>query len=211
MKSAAGPAGAKFWARFEETSSGAAPTSPRAPEGADYKSIQAAVDAAGPGAEIVVDNGTYTESLWIAKPRLTLRSATRHGAKIVAPQKRDAIGLGESANYITLDGFDITAPGGNGVQTNRTGIKHVLNHHTIVRNCDIHDCGGGGIQLNHGDYRTVEYNLVRHCASTALGARAASPSGRRSRWTGSPVSISSSAGTSFGTTAIRPRERTGTG
>ena len=65
-----------------------------------------------------------------------------------------------------MDGFDVTAPGGNGIQTNHTGIKHILNHHTIVRNCYIHDCGGGGIQLNHGDYRTVEYNVVRHCAST---------------------------------------------
>jgi pectin methylesterase-like acyl-CoA thioesterase len=34
---------------------------------ADYNSIQAAVDAAQPGAEIVVENGTYTESIWIAK------------------------------------------------------------------------------------------------------------------------------------------------
>ena len=135
-------------------------------QGAGYDSIQAAVDAAQPGTEIVVENGTYTESVWIAKARLTLRSASKHGAKIVAPQKRDAFGLGQDANYITLDGFDITAPGGNGVQTNQTGIKHVLNHHTTVKNCYIHDCGGGGIQLNHGDYRTVEYNVVRRCAST---------------------------------------------
>ncbi len=134
--------------------------------GADYKSIQAAVDAAEPGVEIVVENGTYTESIWIAKARLTLRSASKHGARIVAPQKKDAFGLGEDANYITLDGFDITAPGGNGIQANRNGIKHVLNHHTIIKNCHIHDCGGGGIQLNHGDYRTVEHNIVRHCAST---------------------------------------------
>ncbi len=134
--------------------------------GADYKSIQAAVDAAEPGVEIVVENGTYTESIWIAKARLTLRSASKHGARIVAPQKKDAVGLGEDANHITLDGFDITAPGGNGVQANRNGIKRVLNHHTFIKNCYIHDCGGGGIQLNHGDYRTVEHNIVRHCAST---------------------------------------------
>ncbi len=131
-------------------------------QGADYKSIQAAVDAAEGGAEIVVENGIYTESIWIAKSRLTLRSANKHGARIVAPQKKDALGLGEGANYITLDGFDITAPGGNGIQTNQTGIKHILNHHTIVRSCYIHDCGGGGIQLNHGDYRTVEYNNGAH-------------------------------------------------
>jgi parallel beta-helix repeat protein len=137
-----------------------------ASQGADYKSIQAAVDAAGPGVEIIVASGTYTESIWIAKAGLTLRSANKHGAKIMAPQKKDAFGLGEGANNITLDGFDITAPGGNGVQTNRTGTRHVFNHHTIVRNCYVHDCGCGGIQLNHGDYRTVEYNIVHHCAST---------------------------------------------
>lgn len=134
--------------------------------GGDFRTIQAAVDASEPGTEIVVAPGTYAESLWIAKPRLTLRSATRHAAKIVAPPRRDAVGLGEGANFVTIDGFDITAPGGNGVQTNRTGIDHVFNHHTTVRNCVIHDCGGGGIQLNHGDYRTVESNVVRHCATT---------------------------------------------
>ena len=137
-----------------------------APQEADYKNIQAAVDAAGPGVEIMVASGTYTESIWIAKAGLTLRSANKHGAKIVAPQKKDAFGLGVGANNITLDGFDITAPGGNGVQTNGTGTRHVFNHHTIVRNCYVHDCGCGGIQLNHGDYRTVEYNIVYHCVST---------------------------------------------
>ncbi len=145
---------------------GKAPVLRVALQGADYNSIQSAVDAAQPGTEIVVENDTYTESIWIAKAKLTLRSASKHGAKIVAPQKKDAFGLGEDANYITLEGFDITAPGGTGIQTNQTGIKHVLNHHTIVKNCYIHDCGGGGIQLNHGDYRTVECNVVRRCALT---------------------------------------------
>jgi parallel beta-helix repeat protein len=135
-------------------------------QGGDYKGIQAAVNAAEPGAVILVENGTYTESIWFEKARLTLRAASKHGARIVAPLKRDAVGLGADANYITLDGFDITAPGGSGVQTNRSGSKHVFNHHTIIKNCYIHECGGGGIQLNHGDYRTVEYNIVRHCAST---------------------------------------------
>ena len=55
-----------------------------APQGADCRSIQAAVDAAEPGVEIVVEDGTYTESVWIAKARLTLRSARKHGAKVVA-------------------------------------------------------------------------------------------------------------------------------
>jgi parallel beta-helix repeat protein len=139
-----------------------------APQGADYNRIQAAVDAAEPGAEIVVEDGTYAESVWIAKAKLTLRSVNKHGAKVAAPPKKDAFGLGEGANFITIDGFDITAPGGNGIQTNKTGINHILNHHTTVRNCYIHDCGGGGIQLNHGDYRTVEHNIVRHCASTGV-------------------------------------------
>src|SRR5271166_3890063 len=53
--------------------------------GADYKSIQAAVDAAEPGVEIVVENGTYpagdcpadcspcsfAESRWVLSSRMT--------------------------------------------------------------------------------------------------------------------------------------------
>lgn len=137
-----------------------------ASEGGDYTSIQAAVDAAPPGAVISVADGTYSEAITISKPNLTLRSENRHGAKIVSPRGRDALRLEEGANYITIDGFDIAA-GENGVQASRTGIDHILNHHTVVRNCHIHDCGAGGIQLNHGDYRVVENNVIRHCAATS--------------------------------------------
>ena len=86
---------AAFWAGGNRTSvcgqelgAGSTKVLHVAPQGADYKSIQAAVDAAESGAEIVVENGTYTESIWIAKARLTLRSASKHGAKIVAAPKR---------------------------------------------------------------------------------------------------------------------------
>ena len=137
-----------------------------APQGGDYPTIQAAVDAASPGDMIVVADGTYNEAVTIAKPDLTLRSENLHGAKIVGPPSRDALRLGEGANYITIDGFDITA-GHNGVHAHEARQDHVLNHHTIVRNCRIHDCGASGVQLNQGDYRVVENNVVHHCAAAA--------------------------------------------
>jgi len=137
-----------------------------APQGGDYQRIQAAVDAASPGDEIVVEDGTYNEAITIAKANLMLRSKNRNGAKIVSPQGRDALRLEEGANYITIDGLDITASE-NGIHANKTGIDHIFNHHTVVRNCHIHDCGAGGIQLNHGDYRIVENNVIHHCAAAS--------------------------------------------
>ena len=137
-----------------------------APQGGDYPTIQAAVDAASPGDMIVVADGTYNEAVTIAKPNLTLRSENLHGAKIAGGPDRDAVRLREGANYITIDGFDITA-GHNGVHAHEARMDHVLNHHTTVRNCHIHDCGAGGVQLNQGDYRLVENNVVDHCAAVA--------------------------------------------
>ncbi len=149
---------------------GAAPAAARllrvAPQGGDYQTIQAAVDAASPGDTIVVADGTYNEAVTIAKPNLTLRSENPHGAKIVGPPSRDALRLREGANYITIDGFDITA-GYNGVHAHEARQDHVLNHHTMVRNCHIHDCGASGVQLNQGDYRLIENNVVHHCAAAA--------------------------------------------
>jgi parallel beta-helix repeat protein len=151
--------------------SNSAPTPPAsvlrvASQGGDYQTIQAAVDAAPPGAVILVADGTYAEAITIARPNLTLRSASRHGAKIASPPGRDAVRIEEGANYITIDGFDITCSG-NGIHANKTGIDHIFNHHTIIRNCHIHDCGAAGIQLNHGDYRLVENNVVDHCAAVS--------------------------------------------
>ena len=137
-----------------------------APQGGDYQTIQAAVDAASPGDVIVVADGTYNEAVMIAKPNLTLRSENLHGAKIVGPPNGDAVRLREGANYITIDGFDITA-GYNGVHAHEARQDHVLNHHTVVRNCHVHDCGASGIQLNQGDYRLIENNVVANCAAVA--------------------------------------------
>ncbi|MGP8237053.1 MAG: right-handed parallel beta-helix repeat-containing protein [Limisphaerales bacterium] len=146
-----------------------------APPGGDYAAIQAAVDAASPGDTIVVGDGTYNEQVTIAKANLTLRSEHPRGAKIVAGPNRDGMRLKEGANYIIIDGFDITA-GFNGVHAHESPMDHLLNDHTLVRNCHVHDCGGSGIQLNLGDYRIVEDNVVNHCAAVAP-------------WDGSGISI----------------------
>ena len=146
-----------------------------APQGGDYATIQAAVEAASPGYTIVVADGTYHEAVIIAKPHLTLRSEHPRGAKIVAGPSSHGIRLKEGANYIVIDGFDITAPF-EGIVAHEEGMDHVLNHHTLVVNCHVHDCGGSGIQLNLGDYRIVENNVVNHCAAVAT-------------WDGSGISI----------------------
>jgi len=137
-----------------------------APQGGDFAKIQSAVDGAVEGDTIEVQDGVYAEAVAIGKAGIVLRCANRHGAGIRSPSGTDAIRLLEGANYITIDGFDIMA-GENGIQANSSGTDHCINHHTVVRNCHIHDCGAGGVQLNHGDYRTVENNIVHHCASVS--------------------------------------------
>jgi parallel beta-helix repeat protein len=137
-----------------------------APQGGDYSTIQAAVDAASPGDTILVADGTYHQTVEIARPHLTLRSEHPRGAQIVAPPSNHGIRLREGANYIVIDGFDITAPF-EGISAHEEGMDHVLNHHTLVMNCHIHDCGGGGIGINLGDYRYIESNVIDNCAARA--------------------------------------------
>jgi parallel beta-helix repeat protein len=88
-------------------------------------------------------------------------------------------------DYITIDGLTIIgnndnitlqyaqeqqlnignpATSGNGIAIN-TEYNNETNkpHHTIVRNCTISKCGGGGIYTYNADYTTIENNIVSEC------------------------------------------------
>ncbi len=56
------------------------------------------------------------------------------------------------------------ATSGNGIAIN-TEYNNETNrpHHTIVRNCTLSKCGGGGIYTYNADYTTIENNIVSEC------------------------------------------------
>jgi parallel beta-helix repeat protein len=136
-----------------------------------FRTVSKAASVARPGISICVEDGVYPESVWLHTSGLpgawiTFRSLHMHGARIAptaAARGNDAFNL-NSQSYITISGFNLTAgPTSSGVAAGWGG----LGHHTRVINNLIHDTGASGIQLNSGDYRTIENNIVYRCALSA--------------------------------------------
>ncbi|WFN34534.1 right-handed parallel beta-helix repeat-containing protein [Methanogenium sp. S4BF] len=74
--------------------------------GADFITIQAAVDAAGEGDYVVVRDGIYNESVSITKA-LTLRSENGPDMTVVTPGNKNYSGFTVSAKSVTIDGFGV--------------------------------------------------------------------------------------------------------
>ncbi len=83
------------------------------PQGCDYTTIQAALDAASPGDKIVVESGVYNESLLIGKNVFLHGLDTGKGNPMLAPQNGRVILAGSGAS---MRGFEIGGTAGLGGQ-----------------------------------------------------------------------------------------------
>jgi parallel beta-helix repeat protein len=72
--------------------------------GADFTTIQAAVDAASAGDTIIVSDGTYVENVVVAKS-LTIQSENGRATTIVQAAEQYADVFWVQANDVTIDGF----------------------------------------------------------------------------------------------------------
>jgi parallel beta-helix repeat protein len=110
--------------------------------GADFTTIQAAVDAANAGDTIIVRNGTYTENVDVDKS-LTIKSENGSAVVTVMAAVPTAPVFDVNADGVTIDGFAVSGPTNEHV----AGIELVdVNSCTIVNT----DCSGGcynGIHL----------------------------------------------------------------
>lgn len=140
----------------------------------DYKSIQAAIDAASPGDTVLVAAGTYRERLWL-KDGVTLRSAgddakgklglKRAEATIIDGGGKDGEGPGVAmAEGSSLDGFTVTNVG---VYDDAEWTKH----HATQRNDQPHehigqpDTAGIGVV---GVTCTIRHNIVHHIGYSGI-------------------------------------------
>ncbi|HEX8599495.1 MAG TPA: NosD domain-containing protein [Chloroflexia bacterium] len=128
---------------------------------ADYTSVQAAVNAAGPGDIIKVCPGTYMEQVTIpaGKNGLTLRSERKEAAIIKAPSvmaEPKAIVRVSSSTGVTISSFTISGPGGGpcdsiryGVRVDGGGHADILdNHITMIRDNPFSGCqNGNAVQI----------------------------------------------------------------
>jgi len=96
-------------------------------QGQDYSTIQAAVDAASPGLNIIVHDGTYNENITVWK-RLSIRSNDGPTKTIVQTPVPDRNVFTITAPGVTLSGFTIrhiTALGSAGVALDNEGCSRI--------------------------------------------------------------------------------------
>jgi len=139
-----------------------------------WATLQKAADTMIGGDTCFVADGTYNQDIKINRSgsesgALTFKSINKWGAKITSENYIFNIGEStEKVGFITIDGFELVAPGTYGV-----GVHSKKGAHNItVRNCWAHDCGESGIGLQDGDYRILENNvcnnnsaLMKYCGS----------------------------------------------
>lgn len=136
------------------------------------RSIQEGVDRADPGDVVLVAPGTYEGSVDIERSGqagawITVRSSTRHAAKVVIPSGFEyEYGFRMAANYVQVEGFEILHED-VGPDHWGAGITVDESHHNRVVGNHIHDVGGNGIEFYRCDYMTVEGNVVHDAAHWA--------------------------------------------
>jgi len=73
--------------------------------GMRFSSIQAAIDAAGPGSVVAVYSGTYRENVAVDKPLTLLGVDNGGGRPVIDGKLNGANAINVRANGVTMDGF----------------------------------------------------------------------------------------------------------
>jgi len=143
-------------------------------------SIQAAIDIAKDGDTIVVEPGTYHETIHFQGKNITLRSTDPHDWSVVDATIIDASGEGSVVTFsgtetddCLLSGFKITggsAEGGGGINGN--GTLATIRFNRVVRNRSFEIVVFSGSRIGGAIYKcngTLSNNLVVHNSGDFLG------------------------------------------
>lgn len=128
-------------------------------------SLQDAIDAASPGDTIEVIDGEYDfvefgtgDGGSVGSP-VTLKSATKWGARIVPASGHHGIYIADGCDYVVIDGMHVS-----GVSGDYDGIKTNADNTTIKNNW-VHDCTQNGIGAFGAASAVIESNKVEDCGS----------------------------------------------
>jgi parallel beta-helix repeat protein len=132
---------------------------------APLRTVQAAVDRVDTGDTVILQDGTYAESVVMTRSGsafryVTVRAAHPGLAKIKGPAGSYSAFLILNAGWVRVEGLDVQAADGHGLEADGGS------HHIQLVNNVVHDSGGSGISLQAGDYYLVEGNQVYRNAST---------------------------------------------
>lgn len=140
---------------------------------ARFNTIQAAVDAAGPGDTVEIAGGTYHEAVRISTSGspgayLTIRAKAGEAVTIDGqgsrPSSRSAQGLMtlSGRHYVRIFGLNLVNSGGHGIYAGHAGDL-VIEDNTVSHTQD------GGIFLGDGSNVVVACNSVDHANAAASG------------------------------------------
>jgi Right handed beta helix region len=133
-----------------------------------FRSVQHGIDAARAGDTICVGDGVYREHLVMQHSGresawITLAAMHRRRATIAPPNHGEhAINI-NAQSYIAIRGLVIDG-GMFGIVTSGGG------HHWLISDVEVRNAAASGIQLNDGDYITIEDSVVHDCASQWNGS-----------------------------------------
>ncbi|GAA3398360.1 right-handed parallel beta-helix repeat-containing protein [Cryptosporangium minutisporangium] len=136
------------------------------PEG-EYTSIQAAVDAAGPGDTVRIAGGTYREVVHLTRsgrPGAYLTIAAKPGEKVVldgggelpesSSETRGLITL-DRQQYVRISGLTVTRSARHGIYAGHAS-------HVVVEGSEVSHSQDGGILIGDGADLTLTGNRVHH-------------------------------------------------
>ncbi len=128
--------------------------------GADFTTIQAAVNAATDGDTIIVRDGTYPENVVVGKS-LTIQSENGRDATTV--QAGSSVGFTITASHVTIHGFTIT---GTSMGIFSSGTGSVTNSTITDNNFSGFGASGAGMRILHVNSSTITGNI---CNSNQYG------------------------------------------
>ena len=125
--------------------------------GADFRSIQEAVDNSVPGDTIILRPGIYTENILVNITGLTIRSESKNNNVQVKPLDDSESVFLIKADNVTISGFNITGANKE-IPDHRGGIcLENAGNCSITGNIFIEN--KNGVFLNRSSYNTVSENL----------------------------------------------------
>ncbi len=129
--------------------------------GGAFATVQKAADEVGPGDTVFIADGTYNGTVGVytngdPTSYIVFMSINRWGAKLVSNSGSNGFTIG--ANYVEVNGIELTNPGGHGFNCER-------HHHVRVIDCHAHHCGNSGISGGFSDFYHFEGNVCDSNAS----------------------------------------------
>jgi parallel beta-helix repeat protein len=133
--------------------------------GADFTTIQAAIDAAAEGDTIIVKDGTYNENLEVYTSNLVIQSENGRATTIIQAADPELDGIFILADDITIDGFTVygvTAEYYGGITLYGDDAPDGEITGCVIKNndCSNNDCG---MMLFTGHDNTFENNIAGNC------------------------------------------------